>query len=663
MTQLSISDEEMDLVVQRDRERLAAGGTPDAKTLRSYLDDLDADGRWSDVAYDDDTRAAWDPGRALERLTELTRAYHDSDHPMAGDDAIRDAVVRATTYWLGRDPRSDNWWWFDIGVPMRMRRILVLGDDWFDGEVRANLLDVLGRVETHGTGANLLHTAEIELLGACLVGDEERAVRATEQTVEEVRVTTEEGIQYDWSFHQHGPTFQQYSYGSEFLDSAVSFAALVRGTGCAFPREKLYVLANLALEGDRWMQRGGIASPSTLDRAVSRRGKLRVFEEKYRRLATLIDDVADDLHALADYVDSGVPAEGAVVTGHRHYWHSDFTVHQRPEFFASLKTVSERTNTTESINEENLKGDYQTAGALHVIREGDEYEGIFPVWDWTRIPGVTAYDDRLTEPAKRAFVGGVASDGRGVDVFDYAVADGSLTARKGYFFGDDAVACLGAGVTADDGRVRTSIDQRHRRGDAVLLTPDGTRQLNGGFEASTELLGVRHDGITYSFPTPTTATVSTREQSGSWRAINHQYDAEPVTAPVFSAWVDHGNRPTGERYAYVIAPTDGDDSAACLKANDSVTVVQNDTAQQAVSFDDEGVLQVIFHEPGTVRIGDVELSAESPCLVQVREYERTVTVGAPAHRSGSLSATVNGADVEAIVPPGASAPPQTTVDY
>ena len=42
------------------------------------------------------------------------------------------------------------------------------------------------------------------------------------------------------------------------------------------------------------------------------------------------------------------------------------------------------------LNNENLKGYNLPLGATNILTSGKEYEGIFPVWNWNKIPGTTA---------------------------------------------------------------------------------------------------------------------------------------------------------------------------------------------------------------------------------------------------------------------------------
>ena len=58
---------------------------------------------------------------------------------------------------------------------------------------------------------------------------------------------------------------------------------------------------------------------------------------------------------------------------------------------ASLKMSSQRVVGAESLNGDNVSGYYGGDGALFIYRDWEPYRHIFPLWDWRRLPGVTAY--------------------------------------------------------------------------------------------------------------------------------------------------------------------------------------------------------------------------------------------------------------------------------
>lgn len=58
---------------------------------------------------------------------------------------------------------------------------------------------------------------------------------------------------------------------------------------------------------------------------------------------------------------------------------------------ASVKMASDRVVGVEMMNGDNMKGFYMADGATYIYQDGDEYLDIFPLWDWRKLPGVTAF--------------------------------------------------------------------------------------------------------------------------------------------------------------------------------------------------------------------------------------------------------------------------------
>ena len=94
---------------------------------------------------------------------------------------------------------------------------------------------------------------------------------ASEAIQREIRITTAEGMQPDFSFHQHGPQLYNGGYGQRFVVDACRYATLLAGTRFAFARDKLSLLADYLLEGDRYMIRGKLLDYSANGRALTRK--------------------------------------------------------------------------------------------------------------------------------------------------------------------------------------------------------------------------------------------------------------------------------------------------------------------------------------------------------------------------------------------------------
>ena len=66
-----------------------------------------------------------------------------------------------------------------------------------------------------------------------------------------------------------------------------------------------------------------------------------------------------------------------VLTGHKHFWQSDYTIHRRPSWMASIKMASDRIIGTEMMNGDNMKGYYMADGATYIYKDGKGVSGYF----------------------------------------------------------------------------------------------------------------------------------------------------------------------------------------------------------------------------------------------------------------------------------------------
>src|SRR5690606_5693744 len=132
-----------------------------------------------------------------------------------------------------------NWWHNKIGVPRYMRDILALLHDTLQPQQLAGALAVMAQNDApsyrKSTGANLVWCADLDLHYGALTHNEALMRSCATLIWNEVKITTAEGIQPDYSFHQHGPRLQTFQYGGAFLRENIRLAWQLRGTPWACP--------------------------------------------------------------------------------------------------------------------------------------------------------------------------------------------------------------------------------------------------------------------------------------------------------------------------------------------------------------------------------------------------------------------------------------------
>ncbi|WP_317445574.1 polysaccharide lyase 8 family protein [Streptomyces collinus] len=342
-----------------------------------------------------------------------------------------------------------------------------------------------------------------------------------------------------------------------------------------------------------------------------------------------------DLARLHTVAESAVPARAEPV-GHRLFPAMDRAVHRRPRFTAALAMASARIAHYECGNGENPRGWHTGSGMLSwwPAGRGDQYtDWYWPTVDWYRLPGTTVSTRRLADRAggewgaarpDTTWVGGT-TDG------EYAVVgqhlkgvDSTLGARKSWFFLDDAVVCLGAGITCADGvRVETVVDNRN-------LGEGGTQALTRG-------PGWAHLEDHGGWLLPCGGELRTRreDRTGSWSDINASGTAERRTRRWATLWLDHGTDPADAGYVYAVLPGAPRHEVEARAADRHwLRVLANDARRQAVAVPGLGLTAANFWTAGTV--GELTASAGAGVLVRRRGRTATLCVSEPPRTGAPL---------------------------
>ena len=614
--------DEFDAIIARQREILLAkpSSIPPA-TVEQWVRALDASGAWPDINYKDQQPADWSPRYHLDRVVTMCKALLQAQSPLRGNPQLATAIDRALDHWIALRPHCGNWWHNDIGTPGFMRDVIFLLGDHLQGTRCAGAMEVLRQYVVKGEGANLVWTATLALSDGCLRKDEALVADSAAKLRGEIKITTGEGIQPDWSYHQHGARLQEFHYGGAYLHDLSRVAWMLAGTRFAVGPDKVQILVDYILQGQQWMARWRSTVPSTLDRAVSRPGAFDISDLDGN--AALLAELSPKDRPAMEEVRARLARRVPALNGFRSYPRSDFACYQRPNFSFFVKTISTRTQQTEGgMNGENVKGWALNSGDTYLLRQGDEYADLMPVWDWTALPGVTAVTG-LTQVDRQAFAGAVGDGEIGCAAMDYGAQDphgtGRLHVRKAYFCHGDAVVCLVGDLTvtqAGDRPAQTALNQCLLRGPVVAADRSGqARTLSPG---ETRLLGahwVYHDGLVYVPTVPANMTVRTGPVTGTWRTINASGQTAPVEKSVFLPFLTHDSTPTSPGAAgYAILDCPNPAQAPILAQSPGYRLLRNDAGCQAVRWND-GTVMAAFYAAGEVRDGNnLLLGVDQPCL-------------------------------------------------
>ena len=642
--------QDLEIVRQRILDTMSIRIT--AEAVQPLLDTLGADGSWPSVDYQDQSRSGWSTSRHLSNVLLLARAYRSQRSELRGDPKLRAAVLESLDYWLERDFQNPNWWWNVIGVPRTLLPTALLMEGELSTAQLDGCLDILERAKIAMTGQNLVWVSHITAGRGILKKDPALVAKAYRRIAQEIRISTDEGIQSDFSFHQHGPCLYNHGYGASFAVDCSRIATEVAGTSFALPPEKIEILSNLILDGSGWMTRGQATDFGAEGREITREGQdARYLQAAVANMLALPTGRRQEFRDLAGRLrrDPDVYLEG-----NRHFWRSDLMVHHRPQYMSSARMVSRRiANTDQPCNSEGLKSHHIADGCNAIFRTGHEYDGIFPVWDWQMIPGTTVErTEQLSGSPRRMgatdFVGGVSDGMFGVAAFD--LVRGALAARKSWFFFDDEFVCLGAGIKCDsDNPVITTINQCNLTGDVVVSENGLVRSLQQAGHILNAPRWVWHDRIAYVFLQPSNTGLRNLAQSGVWWEINHRYSKDEISHNVFTLWFEHGKSPTDETYAYLVVPEIDVASLNQYVDNQPVRILDNNRRIQAVWHDALGVGGFAFYEAGKIAVRQgLSISVDLPCLVLVREVAEgyAVSVSDPTAQQAVVRVEIAGAGDE-----------------
>ena len=601
-----------------------------------------------------------------DRLKTLAAAYATNGAALKGNPALRDDLVSALQ-WLNANHYNpnrrfyDNWFPWHLAVPLNLVDIFACLHDGLDPAARTSLYNTYASAVDYyqstagptfaNTGANRVWRSRIDVgLGAALESPSRLASGRDKLSVVLPYVTSGDGFYLDGSFIQHNTHSYTGGYGLYLIAelSAVLEAVAATPWNVTDPN-----LANVF----RWVDEAyapvlfrGAIMDHTRGREISRAGstdhaaghptltalarvaqfadpaaavrfrslvKGHIQSDAFRTYLTSANLAAAGLvKPLLD--DSSLPAAPAL-TGCFVFSGMDRIVHHRGTWAYALSLSSKRISKYESINAENLRGWHLGDGAAYLYtgdlaHYADQY---WPTANPYRLAGITvdprprtnagtASPNTLDPRTSRAWVGGSTVLGEfGSAGLDHEAAQSDLRAKKSWFFFDQEVVHLGAGIvtsTANANRIETVVEHRllGAAGNAGPATFTANGTLRAATSGATEVLAAvtsahlavpmqaayGNADIGYVFPSATTLQVLRESRTGSYSDINQGpfTSSTNQTRSYLTLWFDHGAQltGTGADYAYVILPGATAARTAAYAQTPDIEILANTTAVQAV---------------------------------------------------------------------------------
>lgn len=633
------SGDEFETLMQKIRQDFVANPAID-EALAKYNEQ---DGSFTDVDYASIQRTNWPPLVHVERISDFVFAYTNPKNKHFGEEALYDKIVKGLEFWHERNPWCHNWWYNQISEPQKLGVLLIqmrTGKKQLPTDLEKKILD---RVREDGgdpakwTGANRTDIALHWIYRSCLQRNAEDLAYALENVYNPVVYTTKEGFQHDNSNFQHGQQLYIGGYGDEILKGVTQVAMYTRGTRFAMPQDKLELISKFMRETYYAVMRGKYMSYDVLGRSISRpdildKSRTILFA---KRMVELDKEHADEFRNIVARMEGTKAPGDGLQPKHTHYFRGDYTLHVRPQYAFDVRLVSARTARCEYGNGENLKTYFLSDGCTNITTRGGEYFNIFPAWNWTRIPGVTA--PQLKEIPLAAsdwqcmgtstFAGGVSDSLYGVTTYAYmdTYKDINTGAHKAWFFFDDEVVCLGSDIHSTSSEaVYTSVNQCLAASDEAVVSVDGKQEVLPAQETAYENADwVLHDGIGYLFPLGGRVVAGVQQQSGTWYDINNSVNRkEPVEEKVFTVSLDHGRQPENATYAYVVVP--GKRTASEMEKyckNNAIEILSNTADIQVVRHKKLDVWQMVFYRPGEFKYGKLSVRVDKPCVLMVKKID------------------------------------------
>lgn len=606
---------------------------------------------WPDLDYESTRRSNWPPLFHLKRLKTMAIAYANPSSALYQQTELKNAILSGFNYWCNNNFKSDNWWLDEIGIPQNIGPILMLMDKEISDETKTKALEKMDASLIGKTGQNRIWLSGNVLMRELMRGN----LNACEDAANEIKQTlvmtdgNSEGIQPDFSFHQHGSQLQFGNYGLHFSEDLVMWIYILNNTPLSFSSEKMELMKNVLQEGQNWvvyknrydilaagrqlfphMVDGDIYFHSIIKKADKHKMNTKLFAEIYHNElpASFTDDT------------------GSLLQGFKYYPHSDFGVYRTSDFYTSVRMCSNRTIGAEAGNGENQLGYYLGDGSNLIYRRGDEYHDIYPLWDWKKLPGTTLLQDSVRLPVlgwegyhnQSDFTGGLTTDKIGVTAIKYR-RDG-LQANKSWYFFNDKIIALGSGINCKKPfPVTTTLNQCYLKDEVYVFDKNykPAQKYNGK--------GIWHDSIAYISLTDQPIESTILNKKGKWNNVVTWLPDTTVSATIFTASINHGTQPVDESYGYVTIPNITHQSIKKEIRNTNFSLLSLTTDIHGIHLKREDLYAFTFFNPSSFQIPELGLiSVNKACILslQIENSKTDITIADPSQKQENIKITIKG---------------------
>ncbi|WP_434037578.1 polysaccharide lyase family 8 super-sandwich domain-containing protein [Formosa sp. 4Alg 33] len=605
--------------------------------VEALLNSISTDFSFPDIDYTLHRRSNWTPKQHLTRLVSLAIAFEDVNSKYYNSDTLATTIVGALNFWSYNNFYSDNWWHSEIGIPQNIGPTLILCESIIPDSTMTKSLKIMDKSKIYMTGQNKTWLSGNVFMRELLRAND-TLIRTAANTIKSVLIPSapyQEGIQPDYSFHQHGPQPQFGNYGLHFAEDIIKWMFIFKETDIAFSSQQVDLMRNLMFEGQQKvvykgnyeiLATGRQIFPEFVDGKKYRGPKSKGdLYQSLERKFNLFDGHNNPEHAPSEYI---------------HFRNSDYSLYRTDTFFSAVRMSSQRVIGAEAGNGENQLGYYLGDGTQLIYRTGKEYEDIYPVWDWKRLPGTTTVQDTANLPVltwdgyknNSYFTGGLK--GKKVSLTAFKYRRDSLQANKSYFFVNNKIYALGSGISTNRHfNVTTTVNQSLKQGPIIVN------------KNKAHISSVWHDSIAYINLGKQQFHVKHETQTGSWKRILTWHSDSLISKAVFNLEVNHGLQPTNEKYAYVSVVGVSKDDVNKVIEDELGHIIAHTNKVHAVSFNNGQTISISAFEPCEIEIKTHQkLKLKSPCLLSLTKQERGWLIEAvdPTQQLSKLSFEISG---------------------
>jgi chondroitin AC lyase len=635
--------------------------------VEAAMNKMNADGSFQGINYQDLSRTASFPhGGHTRDLVLMAKAYKNKTSRYHKSKPLKTLIEKGLAFWVRNDFVGDNWHDNQITTPTNLGNLMLVMGDELPKDLVTKAQPMIGRANMNASGArpsgDRIVIAGILAKNLIFQGDFKEFDNIIKIIEGELKFATgERGMQHDYSFHHRVDRVNNtssYGYG-KYANAYGEWSYYVSGTAYAFSKEKINQLVDYYLDGIyKQMVYGVYEDISVKNRSISHRAS------SFQPYSTL--EIERVLVVNTDYRKAELEEIIRLRKGEtepsasfaKFFWQTEHFVFQRPSFYTTVRMFSTRNrNMEEPYNGPGKTTHHRADGTNYLMLKGDEYHNIWAVYDWQKISGTTIMQkpalpgpDDIQKDGLTDFVGAVTDGLYGAVVFDFKSPHDPLEAKKSWFFFDEEYVCLGTDIKGQSNLpVATTLNQVLMRSDVSMMQGGTQQKIAKGNRSLQNVKWVHHDKVGYIFPEPATVSLSNQVETGRWSDITDQknINKEVVSEEVFTLWFDHGKKPSGASYQYIVVPNVSEQQLnASSQNNRSVKILSNTPALQAVRQDKLGISQLAFYKAGIVEIEkEVSVRLDSPGMVMLKTREgrlHELTLSDPSRMLSRMLVSVSG---------------------